>query len=142
MSEHKRLNTIKSAYEVYWEGNVLKSELPDQANKGIMLLMNLAAKTTLSLNIPTAFKNMFSANVQNILASLGGNHINSKEYQRGKYYALTNVIPDLIKDKNNFKNPTLNSQLYDLFDPVPGSQQQKIGKRAEGSYKRDFFNFK
>jgi hypothetical protein len=126
--------------ETILEGKRSHNELGEGMNKFLRGLMKLTALSSLSFNAPGALKNMFAANVQNFIETLGGASINSKEYIKGKMIMHNRFIPAMMRDYNKISDQSLETQLWRMFDPVQGKGDEKLGHEFTNANARNATN--
>jgi hypothetical protein len=134
--KYNRLQILTNLYEREFLGMENKMELGAWANKMANQTMGLAAFGTLAMDIPGAAKNLFTARIQNFLESLGGRHVNYREYMAGTSDFTTQFMPAMIKDYGRLGVKSWQSQLFDLIDPV----QDRFKKNVGGQYTKTALN--
>jgi len=131
-----RLKTINNLCEKIFLGkNVNDSFLPKGVEKMLNTMLGLAAKTSLSANIPGAIKNVSAAHIQNFIESLSGKYVNKQDYKNGSLMMLR-FNNKMVQDYQKMSGLSMETQLYDAFDPVQGKFMEHYATRVNGNYKR------
>lgn len=126
-SKNERLQIVKNIYEKVWMGIENRNEMGTGYNKAIDTLMKFSAFGSLFVNVPGSIKNMFAAQIQGFIESLGGVHINANEYRKGLNMMTLKFVPAMISDYNKIGNHSYELQLMDMFDFVQGKTEEKLG---------------
>lgn len=140
--DYIRLRAIDNIIEREFKGIENKNELGEFGNKVSQNLMALSAVTSLALDIPSAFKNVFSAHVQNIIEGIGHEFITVKDWWRGNGIFLKDYMPGLIQDNYKLGNKSLYTQMFQLFDPIQGKFLDTFGRETSASTMQDFVSGK
>jgi len=139
-NESTRKRMYDSFYRTVFEGEIVDPDTNPTAFKVFHTLMGFAATTSLAANFPGALKNLTSGSIQGFIRSSGNKDITLRDYKKGERLSW-GIVQDLIASKRTLKGLNLNAQLFDAFDPAM-KERDSAGKRASGSYARDFYNIK
>lgn len=141
-SENTRLQILRNMLERDIEGIQNRMEIGVFGHKVANHVMALAAFGSLALNIPGGVKNLAVARIQNVLEAVSGRHFTGKEWLKASGEFLHRVMPKLIRDYNAFADKSLETQMWEIFDPVEGKFGENIGAEGNASKIRDFVDFK
>ncbi len=141
-SPYVRLRAIRNLYEKEFEGVESKMELGLATHKIMGHLMGISAVGSLALNLPSSIKNLAAARIQNMLEVVSGVHIKPEDIAWASREFFTRFVPAMVKDYNAFGNKSLETQLFELADPVQGKFAEHAGERFSGSYTKDIINLR
>jgi len=138
--DNNRAHLINGIVEVLFEGKGLneKSNNPTLV-KMTNTALKLASHSFFALDIPSALKNYFSAQLQVGLEAVGGKYYTYKSWLIGRPWALK-TMTDISRQIYSQEPKGLNVQLVDYFDAIQGRNQEKFGTSPSRSFGRDVVN--
>ena len=138
--DNVRLKALRNMFERDIEGIEKKMEIGVFGDKVASHIMGLAAFGSLALNIPAGIKNLFTARIQNVLEGISGVNFDLSDWTKASGQFFTDIVPSIVQDYNTFGDKSINTQLFELFDPVEGKYLETMGKEGTDSYVRDVAN--
>jgi hypothetical protein len=138
---YNRLSIVENIIESTFEGVTNKMELGEIGNRTSNILMQLASFSSLAFNLPSAAKNLFSAQVQNFLEGVYGDFVNTKDLLRGNMLFFR-MAGNLIDDNYKLGKKGLDTQMLQLFDPVQGTFESTFGRATSASKTEDLIEAK
>lgn len=141
-SENTRLTAISNMIQRDIEGVENKMEIGVFGNKVAKHIMGLAAFGSLALNIPAGVKNVVSAKIQNSLEAATGEHFSGRNLLEADGVFFSRFMPRLIADYNKFSGKSMETQMFELFDPVQGKFEEHFGEEGSASLKKDIGNLR
>ena len=140
--ENNRAKAIENMIERYIYGVESKMELGLFGNKVASHLMQVAAIGSLALNVTAGIKNLASARVQNMLESISKDTFRPSDWKDASILFMREYLPAFVRDYNGFANKSIQTQMFELFDPIQDTFLKQYGEEFSAGYKKDMVNFR
>ena len=129
-----RENVINNFYEREFEGKTLTGLGADNnaVNKIASFIMSRASFSFFALNMPSALKNRYGAMFQTMIESSGGNNLNPLSLARGRAWSAGAAV-EIMAQVYTRGPKTHKLQLIEVFDPIQGRFEDKLGESASRS---------
>lgn len=133
--------SVNNFIETFIEGKEKKYELGVGFDRFANHLMKLGAFGSLALSPVASIRNLASGNLQKTLEGISGKNFEGKDILKGEINFDTKYIPSLIKDYTQVGARSLETQMFELFDPLI-NYTDIVGDRLNRSLKSDLASLK
>ena len=103
-------------------------------------MMGTAARAFFALNLQSSLKNRFGMQFNKVIEASGGKFINAYALAKGKYRAGTATWTLGTRDYYARGAKTLDIQLAEIMDMVPGKMKKEFGKSTSRTLVSDFLD--
>jgi uncharacterized protein YfkK (UPF0435 family) len=108
--------------------------------KLMRFVMGTAARAYFALNLQSSLKNRFGMQFNKTIEAAGGVGINARSLAQGKYRAGVATWKLGTRDYYAKGAKTLDNQIADIMDMVPGKTRKEFGKSTSRTLVSDFFD--
>lgn len=141
-SDNRRAKTIEYLMEkvYYGKANDQLSEEYPALTKMANMMMGMASRSFIALDVPSALKNRYGMIFQSMIEAAASDYLDpvSLAYGRGK--AFTNMIELSSKGIYERGAPSLDMQILEYFDPVTGKVKKDFGKSSSRTFLKDMLD--
>lgn len=127
---------VNNFIETFIEGKERIQYFGAGVDRAANTLMKVSAFGSMALSPVSAIKNVVSGNIQKTLEGITGTKYNAKTLAEGEALFDTKYIPALIKDYSTIGERSLETQIFETFDPMI-DYTDKVGQRANRSIKSE-----
>ena len=141
-SENKRAKAMDYYIDRLFYGQVNSDFIEDNPKftKVVHALMGAASRSFIALDASSALKNRFGMTFQKMVESVGGEYITPISMAKGKQRAFTATVALSAKDIYKRGAKSIDTQLMEVFDAVPGKFRKDFGKSNSRTFVKDMVN--
>ena len=141
-SENKRAKAIDYYIDRLFYGQINSDFIEDNPKftKVVHALMGAASRSFIALDAQSALKNRFGMTFQKMLEAVGAENITPISMAKGKQRAFTATVALSAQDIYKKGAKSLDTQLMEVFDAVPGKFRKEFGRSNSRTFIKDMAN--
>lgn len=141
-SENKRAKAMDYYIDRLFYGQVNSDFIEDNPKftKVVHALMGAASRSFIALDVQSALKNRYGMTFQKMIESAGGENITPISMAKGKGRAFTATVQLSSQDIYKRGAKSLDTQLMQVFDAVPGKTKKDFGRSNSRTFIKDMAN--